>query len=433
MGKRFDVVVVGARCAGSPLAAMLAGRGLDVCVVDKAEWPSDTPSTHGIQPNGVRVLEQLGIADELSALTEPITQGRLVFDKTRVDGDDLLEIVGAPMLNLRRSTLDAVLADHARAAGAEVRTRTPVTHLLREDGRVTGVVTPDCELRAGLVVGADGTRSTVARLVGARTYLREEQGRAFVWGYFETDSAPYGTVWLGKVGDCGFLASPTDGGLFMTAVAISRSDWSRARRDLEGTLRSRLQGWPELAEVLSGARLVGKMHAMAHGDSFFRESAGDGWVLVGDAGHFKDPTPGQGIADALRQVEQLAPAVEAALDGSGSDALTRWWRWRDQDALDMYWFAQTMGSAGPSPALVQEMMAALMEKPDGLEQLVRVLDHALPAARVFHPGLVGRSCYRALRRRPGERRQILAETRALLGDGVRQQVASKRVRSGRQQ
>lgn len=161
---------------------------------------------------------------------------------------------------------------------------------------------------------------------------------------------------------------------------------------------------------------------MAHGHGYFRESAGPGWVLVGDAGHFKDPTPGQGIADALRQVERLAPTVEQALGGAGGDAtLRRWWRWRDAEALDMYWFAHLMGSSGPMPIVVEEMIGALLARPDGVEKLVRVLDHDLPPSRVFGTALMGRGLARVARHRRSDWRQVLGEVVDLAGQTVREQ------------
>ena len=108
---------------------------------------------------------------------------------------------------------------------------------------------------------------------------------------------------------------------------------------------------------------------MANMHGFFRESAGPGWALVGDAGHFKDPTPGQGIADALRQCERLADAIEGGLGGGAAAldaALRDWWRWRDEDAWEMYWFAHDMGAAGPIPPLLlhaQRRMAAAADHP----------------------------------------------------------------------
>ena len=61
MSESFDVIVVGARCAGASLATLLARGGLGVFLLDKDRFPSDTLSTHGIQPAGVQVLERLGV------------------------------------------------------------------------------------------------------------------------------------------------------------------------------------------------------------------------------------------------------------------------------------------------------------------------------------------------------------------------------------
>lgn len=431
MAERFDVVIVGARCAGSPLATMLAERGLKVCVLDKTEPTTDTPSTHAIQPNGVRVLAQLGLADDLAARTEPIRRGRFAFEDTRVTTGDLLDTFdGFPMLSLRRPVLDPVLARRAEKAGATVRTGTPVTGLLRDgDGRVAGVATQDGEIRAGLVVGADGVRSTVARLAGATEYLRTEIGRSFVWGYFEGTGAAEGTIWLGKIGDTGLLSTPTDGGLSMAAVAVSQHRWREASRDLDATFDEGLRVWPDLADAFAGARRVGGHHVVAHGHGYFRQSAGPGWVLVGDAGHFKDPTPGQGIADALRQADRLAPAIEEALGGAGDVPLTSWWRWRDREAMQMYWLARQMGEAGPLPPILQDMMAALTSSDRGVRRLARVLNHDLEPSRVFGTALLARGVARGLRVRRGARGRLVADAARLAAQSVREQWLGSSARS----
>ncbi len=129
----FDAVIVGARCAGSPLATMLARRGLRVCVLDRARFPSETPSTHMIQPCGVGVLDELGVLDTLmGAGAAPLRGATMVSDHVRmhatVDG-----LADHPVLCLRRLTLDVLLVEAAGAAGAEVRTGTRVTGLLRDE------------------------------------------------------------------------------------------------------------------------------------------------------------------------------------------------------------------------------------------------------------------------------------------------------------
>jgi menaquinone-9 beta-reductase len=116
---------------------------------------------------------------------------------------------------------------------------------------------------------------------------------------------------------------------------------------------------------------------MANWHGYFREAAGPGWALLGDAGHFKDPTPAQGISDALRQAEHLADAVEAGLGGAASidDELGRWWRWRVQDALEMHWFAADLGAAGASPVLNAQILRDIAGDDEASEKLLRVLNH----------------------------------------------------------
>jgi 2-polyprenyl-6-methoxyphenol hydroxylase-like FAD-dependent oxidoreductase len=179
---------------------MLARRGLSVCLVDRSEFPSDTPSTHGIQPTGVKVLERLGALDRLREVSEPIDAAILAFDDHRVSvGSDIFELLGAPMFNVRRVTLDAILLDVAREAGAEARTRTTVTGVLSSAGRVVGIDTTTGPLHASLVVGADGARSSIAGLVGAPEYHSTAARRAFLWSYFEGVDEAERRVWLGSI------------------------------------------------------------------------------------------------------------------------------------------------------------------------------------------------------------------------------------------
>jgi 2-polyprenyl-6-methoxyphenol hydroxylase-like FAD-dependent oxidoreductase len=217
--ERFDVVVVGARCAGSPLATMLARRGLRVCLLDRSTFPSDSLSTHLIQPCGVEVLERLGLLDRLLA-AGAATVGRLslVSDGVRIEAATDAETFAAPSLCLRRIRLDHLLVEAAAAAGVEVHTGSGVTELLQEGGRIAGVRTRQRAFRAPLVVGADGRASTVANLAGAAEYRAEPPGRLFSWGYFEGVAEDEGRLRLGKIGELAYLSCPTDSGLFLAGV-----------------------------------------------------------------------------------------------------------------------------------------------------------------------------------------------------------------------
>jgi 2-polyprenyl-6-methoxyphenol hydroxylase-like FAD-dependent oxidoreductase len=384
-------------------------------VVDRARFPSDAPSTHGIQPSGVKILRRLGAADRLAGVAACIDRGTIAFDEIRFEVE-VGDLLGAPMLNVRRITLDAVLVDVAVAAGADVRLATAVTGLVVDDGRVVGVRTRSGQLRAPLVVGADGVRSAVARLVGARTYHRRPCGRAFMWAYFEGATADDNKMWLGKIGDHAFLASATDANLFMVAVVPSAGRWPKLGRDREAAFAAGLREWPELDASVGHARRVGPIRIMSGMAGYLRESAGPGWVLVGDAGHFKDPTPGQGISDALRQADTLASAIERGL-GNGQDpdgVLRDWWGWRDRDAWEMYRFAGEMGAPGPTPQFVHEVQRRLAASPKLTEELLRILNHDLPPSRVFTPRLAVRAVASGLRRGRGRRRALLRELRGEL-------------------
>lgn len=421
MNESFDVIVVGARCAGAPLATMLARDGLGVCLVDKDRFPSDTLSTHGIQPTGIQVLERIGVLDSLIKVAPPILRLRMVFDDVATPVADVVAITGASGLSVRRITLDEILVNAAAAAGAEVRTQTAVTGLVMNGDRVAGITTASGELRAPLVVGADGARSAVAQMVGAQEYNSTANGRVFMWAYFEADPTD-GEMWIGKLGDHTYLSMPTDGGLTLIAVCPSIERREEVRADREAVYEAGLRAWPELHAGVDGARRDGPVRTMANMRGFFRPSAGPGWALVGDAGHFKDPTPGQGIADALRQSEQLAVAITRALGGGHGEPdkiLREWWRWRDEDAWEMYWFAHDMGAAGPTPPLRRQAERRIAADPELTTAMVRVLNHELRPSEAFTPAFSMTTMAQALRHGGGHRRAIMREARTAVADELR--------------
>ncbi len=382
-----------------------------VCLLDRATFPSDTPSTHVIQPSGVLALERLGVLDEiLAAGAVPITRLTLVHEDVRIDAELGVDAFGAPGLSIRRVTLDQLLLREASAAGAEVRTGAAAVGLVREAGRVCGVETGRDSVRARLVVGADGRRSTVADLVGAARYRVTPPGRVFAWAYFDRVADTEGRLRLGRIGDLALLASPTDGGLYLAGACPLQADRTEFLADRNAGLMAGIGTWPELAGLLAGAERVGPVRVVANWHGFLRQAAGPGWALLGDAGHFKDPTPAQGISDALRQAEHLAAAIAAGLaEGAELDAgLERWWRWRDRDASEMHRFASDMGSS-LSPIVAHELLGEVAADPDATELLLRILNHDVPPAELFSAGRIVRAIGRAARRQPHRIPAIAAE------------------------
>ena len=424
---RFDVVVVGARCAGSPLATMLARRGFSVCLLDRAQFPSETPSTHMIQPCGVEILDRLGVLNAiLAAGAVPLDRITLVVNEdvrieTATEGT-----FAQPVLCVRRVTLDALLLEAAREAGADVRTGSRVTQLVMDDGRVAGVETDDGPLHARLVVGADGRHSTVASLVGASEYHVSPPGRMAAWAYFDGVADREGRARLGRIGEPAYLAGPTDGDLYMAALTTSFANQAAFHADRDANFTAGIRAWPELAEVIGDGRRVGPIRVLTKWHGYFRQSAGPGWVLVGDAGHFKDPTPGQGISDAFRQAEQLAAAIEDGLGNTSLESATqRWWRWRDKDAYEMYWFASDMGEPGVPSPLNARLLRDIAVDPEATRTFFRVLNHEIRPSELLTTPRLARTAARALRDRPD---QMVATLKEIITAGRRNARRARRRR-----
>lgn len=172
----YDVIVVGARCRGSPTAMLLAQLGHRVLLVDRASFPSDTVSTHLVTTPGVVRLDRWGLLDRVAASgCPPISRMTVGLGAVLLQGSPPpLDRVGRQYC-VRRTVLDTILVDAAVAAGAELREGFAVGEVLFGGERVTGVRgrgadgTPAVEY-APMVVGADWLHSVVAEAVGARRY-----------------------------------------------------------------------------------------------------------------------------------------------------------------------------------------------------------------------------------------------------------------------
>jgi 2-polyprenyl-6-methoxyphenol hydroxylase-like FAD-dependent oxidoreductase len=358
----------------------------------------------------VEVLAELGALEPLLAQdAAPLQRFSLVVDDIRVDGT----LDGAyphPGLNVRREILDQTLQQVATRVGVHVRTPCRVTGVRTHNGRVTGLDTADGPVNADLVIGADGRESIVAKSVHARKYLVRPAGRIPVWGYFATGPQEP-RLRIGRRGNLAYLASPTDSGLYMAAVAVDHREAADFHRNREVNFRNAIHAWPELDDIVGSAERHGPLRVMANWHSYFRESAGPGWVLVGDAGHFKDFTPGQGISDALRQAKSLCSAISESTSSATTrdEALKRWWHHRDRTSYDMYWFAMQMAPPGaPSPLLI-ELVRRIGRAPDGAATLLRVINRDVPSTKlVTTPRLLG-AAYTALRNYPGQRSTTLEE------------------------
>jgi menaquinone-9 beta-reductase len=387
-----DCIIVGARCAGAALAVHLARAGMRVLVFEADQLHADQPfSTHAIQSRGMDLLDELGVGAQLRAVTPMVRCTRL-----EVSGQvlDVPLLAGRGMYCPRRSTLDPLLQDAAIQAGAELRTETRVRELLRAGDRVCGVRTERAgkveEHRARWVIGADGRNSSVARMVGARSYIEHVSERGGYWGYWQKpDCWDRDEPWrrfqtVISLDTTARFVFECDGGLLIMGAVPAMAEARAWGKNYPEELRKSLWGSP-LTAALCEAEPVAPLVGLLKTRYFVREPVGPGWALVGDAGVHKDATPGHGITDALRDAAALAVAL---LDGS-DEALEVFWRARDVDALPLYFQALNLGSlsfANPFNALVMDRVgrdAGLLRRMQEVLDRERSPFELVPPARVL--------------------------------------------------
>jgi flavin-dependent dehydrogenase len=397
-----DVLIVGARAAGASLAILLAQQGRRVLLVDRDRFPSDTLSTHFIAFNGVGLLRRLGVLEDIEAAGFR----RLHRHRTWVE-DVCLEVPAGPKgaysLAPRRDVLDATMVNHAVAAGAEFRQRTRVDGLLWDGERVAGAVLQEVgggkqEVRAAVVVGADGKYSKVAEWVGAEKYAEVPALRPVYYAYLlGVEPLPEPALELWFVQDQIASEFPMRPGEDCVALELEASDFASFRLDPVATYWERLHSLPGFGRRLKNARLEGKLFGSKGIDNFFRKPFGPGWLLIGDAGYLKDPSTALGISDALLQSSMVAKSLDEWFRGGDWETgMSAFQRKRDEASMPSYRItlaATRLTDREGGPHRLDLVRAAATSPHSGrvlLEALPDVMSQALDADQLARAALIRR-------------------------------------------
>lgn len=387
----FDAIVVGARCAGSPVAMLLARRGHRVLLVDRASFPSDILSTHMIHNGGTAALHRWGLLEALAKTgCPPIARYGFDLDDVAFAGYprpvEGVEFGYCP----RRTVLDHLLVEAAAAAGADVREHFLVEEVLFDGDQVAGIQGranggASVSERCRIVIGADGLHSVVARAVGAPRYHELPPLTACYYSYWSglpTDGAQVYNriprVWA---------VFPTHDDLTCIAMGWPRSEFAANRHDIEGTFDRGLELVPTFAERVREGRREERFSGTADVPNFFRKPYGPGWALVGDAGYHKDPCTALGITDAFRDAELLADASDAWLRGEADyeRAMAGYEGARNERALPMYEITCEQARIEPPRAEMRGLLEAFQTNQEAADDFVSVMAGGMPAPAFFAP------------------------------------------------
>ncbi|MDD5615639.1 MAG: NAD(P)/FAD-dependent oxidoreductase [Candidatus Methanoperedens sp.] len=296
MKDRYDVIVVGAGPGGSIAAKTCAEGGLDVLMIEKRQEIGDP----------VRCAEGVG-KDALLKHIEPDTK----WIATEVKGSVLIAPDGTEIKMsedassnmkvgyvLERKIFDRTLAQKAAMAGAEVMVKTRATGLLRSNGMVTGInamyMGETHEIKADIVIGADGIESKVGRWGGIDTSLKPgdiETGVQFLVS--NIDPGEYNTFYLGEKYAPGGYQWIFPKGEHTANVGLgilgSKSGNIRAISLLHRFLEINMPQAKIIEMVVGGVPVSGPI----------KQTVTNGLILVGDAARQSDPLTGGGITNAM--------------------------------------------------------------------------------------------------------------------------------------
>jgi flavin-dependent dehydrogenase len=259
-----------------------------------------------------------------------------------------------------------------------------------DSGTVTGAVVRHIggekrEVRARVVVGADGKQSQVAHWVGAEKYEQRPIGRPIYYGYFHGFTPlqdPTIELFFGsdRIGFC-FPMRRDEHCLILEA---QQEDFEHIRRDPTGWFRREFSTLPGMAERFQHAQLEGRMLGIRGVENFFRKPYGSGWALTGDAAYVKDPCTGYGIGDALLQSFMIAKALGAWLDGAEWDVTMEEYTQRRDAALRPL-FEHTVAAAATrdDPYRQLDSLRAVLLNQHDVRRMIRALPPLLD--QMFEP------------------------------------------------
>ncbi|MDD3874977.1 MAG: digeranylgeranylglycerophospholipid reductase [Methanosarcina sp.] len=312
MKDRYDVLVIGAGPAGSIAARTAAEKGLDVLLIEKRQEIGDpVRCAEGVSKEYLKKhveIDKRWICADLKASHIYAPDGTRIEMAEEISGGEVGYV-------LERKVFDRALAEHAAKAGAEVRVKTRATGLIIEDDFVKGAklmhLGKEYDVRAKVVIGADGIESKVGRWAGIDTSLKpsdiETCTQYLVTGvnidqdhcdfYVGNEIAPGGYLWIFPKGE----------GKANIGIGLLGSRTGKFKpRPVDYLNRFLEKKFPD-------ARIIEMVFGGVPVSGSIEKTSANGLMLIGDAARQADPITGGGILNAMDAGKLAGEAAYAAI------------------------------------------------------------------------------------------------------------------------
>lgn len=336
--KTYDVVIVGARIAGSALASLLAKQNLSILLIDRQKVLGDVLSTHFINPRGLSYLEALGVGDKVRSVTPVGREIELRFDQFRFSGavtEDALQkrlkhvhpTYSIPAIteytSVRRKILDPILLSEAVTSGAEFAGG--MTLVAIDDVGPNGLRKIHCIdahgeshfIQTRILVGADGRKSSVASLLDIPK--QEERFACTFASYTYFKDLHIGKARIFKRNRYAYAAVPTNDNLTMVLVFGPKDHFADYMHDREQNFFKTIESIDtDFANKVKKASRAEPFYSTVDQSAFIRGVAPQNTLLIGDAHSFKDQCTASGITHALRDAFLLAEHLKYGFEHVGA-------------------------------------------------------------------------------------------------------------------
>jgi 2-polyprenyl-6-methoxyphenol hydroxylase-like FAD-dependent oxidoreductase len=359
---KFDVTVVGGGPTGVMLASELRLHGVRVLVLEKEAEPTRVVRALGLHARSIEVLDQRGLLDRFLALGKQYPVGG--FAGISKPTPDRLDTAHPYVLGIPQPTTERLLTQHATELGVEIRRRCELVGLSQDDHGVTAELADGTQLRSRYLVGCDGGRSTVRKLLGVG-FPGEPARREWLSGEVELTAPPEelaAVVTEVRKTQKGFGVGPSGEGLYRVVVPAEGVTEDRSVLPTLEEIRQRLRMFAGTDFGVHSPRWLSRFGDATRLAERYRTGR---VLLAGDAAHVHPPTGGQGLNLGLQDAFNLGWKLAAEVNGWAPEGLLDSYHTeRHPVAADVLNTARAQAellSTEPGPKAVHRLISDLMD------------------------------------------------------------------------